>query len=253
MRDTVVLNEPSLVSDDVFEVNGIRFRFSTTDYSIRTTEEEIAILKPWVWVDYYKELLERKDVHRVLEFGIFEGGMAVMLTAMKDDLNYLGVDLKPQVKGLSDFLDERPSLAERIEILYEMSQDDDQVPDLVLEKLGSAPVDLIIDDASHLYLPTKRTFELAFPLLKAGGTYIVEDWGWGHWPGFSIPDGWREEPFPTNLLFELSMACASDPALIERIEVYPAMLAVTKGDKTIPCPFALRASIDLNGREYREI
>lgn len=37
------------------------------------------------------------------------------------------------------------------------------------------PFDLIIDDGSHVFRDIHLTFELAFPLLKNGGTYIVED------------------------------------------------------------------------------
>ena len=47
---------------------------------------------------------------------------------------------------------------------------------------STAPPDLIIDDASHLYSETKTSFETLFPQLRPGGLYIIEDWSWGCWP-----------------------------------------------------------------------
>jgi len=44
-------------------------------------------------------------------------------------------------------------------------------------------VDLAIDDASHLYGPTRTAFEVVFPYLRPGGIYLIEDWGWAHWRG----------------------------------------------------------------------
>jgi hypothetical protein len=35
--------------------------------------------------------------------------------------------------------------------------------------------DIIIDDGSHINVKTRQTFEILFPLLAAGGTYVIED------------------------------------------------------------------------------
>jgi predicted methyltransferase len=40
-------------------------------------------------------------------------------------------------------------------------------------------LDLVIDDASHMYALTKKSFETLFPLLRPGGLYIIEDWRGG--------------------------------------------------------------------------
>ena len=41
-------------------------------------------------------------------------------------------------------------------------------------------IDLVIDDASHLYVETKASFEELFPRLRPGGLFIIEDWASGH-------------------------------------------------------------------------
>lgn len=53
------------------------------------------------------------------------------------------------------------------------SQDDADFLASLVNKYG-AP-DLIIDDASHVNRLTIRTFEILFPMLKAGGLYFCED------------------------------------------------------------------------------
>ena len=40
--------------------------------------------------------------------------------------------------------------------------------------------DLIVDDASHLYRPTLASFEVLYPRLRPGGTYVIEDWAGDH-------------------------------------------------------------------------
>jgi predicted O-methyltransferase YrrM len=43
-----------------------------------------------------------------------------------------------------------------------------------LARLG--PFDLIVDDASHDGMLTRKTFEIMWPRVRPGGFYVVEDW-----------------------------------------------------------------------------
>ncbi len=50
------------------------------------------------------------------------------------------------------------------------------------------PLDIVFDNASHLYDDTKKTFDhLYFSRLRPGGYYVIESWGCGYWPKW--PDG----------------------------------------------------------------
>ena len=52
-------------------------------------------------------------------------------------------------------------------------------------------LDIIIDDASHLYKKSRASFDILFENhLKSGGMYIIEDWGCGYWPKW--PNGHRD-------------------------------------------------------------
>ncbi len=92
------------------------------------------------------------------------------------------------------------------------------------------PLDMIVDDASHFLLETRASFNILFPYLSPGGCYIIEDWGWAHWSAKNW-DGrpYREKPPLTNLIFELTMLCASRPDLVASIFLIPAYVVIRKG------------------------
>lgn len=52
-------------------------------------------------------------------------------------------------------------------------QSDSEFIRSVLSKTG--PLDIVIDDGSHINHITLKSFELLFPALKSGGIYIIED------------------------------------------------------------------------------
>ena len=58
------------------------------------------------------------------------------------------------------------------------AQDDPALPGLL--KQHSEQWDLIVDDASHDGIKTERTLELLWPLVSAGGFYVIEDWFTGY-------------------------------------------------------------------------
>ena len=51
----------------------------------------------------------------------------------------------------------------------------------LINHFGNIPIDVFIDDASHVNNLSIRTFEIMFPLLKPGGIYIWEDIHTSYW------------------------------------------------------------------------
>ena len=47
---------------------------------------------------------------------------------------------------------------------------------IVADEFAGEPLDLVIDDASHVLDPTRASFNVLFPLLRPGGVYVIEDW-----------------------------------------------------------------------------
>lgn len=108
--------------------------------------------------------LRRYDHLTLLELGVFTGDSIRMWAEYFPNGKIIGVD-----KDLDQFAGVCPA---NVELLA----DDQANPDLThfLDRFRG-PLDIIIDDASHLSSLTIKSFELLFPILAPGGYYVVED------------------------------------------------------------------------------
>lgn len=224
--------------DARFAVAGLEFDCSPREPS----PDRLAIFKQRWQVEFYGRRLH--GLRNVLEFGVHRGGSAAFLAAAFDLDRYVGIDLSPPVAAFDAWRDRHP-LGQRMRIHYGTGQDDAaRIRAIVAEDFAGAPIDLVIDDASHDYALSKATFEAAFPLLKPGGAYLIEDWGWAHDP---VNQGlWPGRPALTNLVFELTMACAGSPHLVARVEVEGAATCIVR--KAQDAPVGEELSLD---RLYR--
>lgn len=99
---------------------------------------------------------------RVCEVGVAGGASLELWQALFPAGLVVGVDHNPHAVW--------PAGTHRIEA----DQDD---PDLPRRLAAISPeLDLVVDDASHDGTLTRRTWELLWPLVAPGGTYVVEDW-----------------------------------------------------------------------------
>jgi len=214
------------MSETEFTLEGVKFKLILSDFHAhKTSIDQICLIKSRAAIDMYQEVLEGLEPANFLEFGVFQGGSPIFFSLFYHLEKFVGVDISPPITGFDEFLRSHP-VGERIKIYYEVSQDDeDKIHSIVAEEFGEQAIDIIIDDASHQYELTRRSFEIGFPLLKPGGIYAIEDWGWAHWKGF---DQWEDAPAMSNLIFELIMVSASHPELISEIRVFPAFAFVTK-------------------------
>lgn len=95
----------------------------------------------------------------------------------------------------------------------------------------TGPIDIVIDDASHLYGPTKRSFETLFPELRPGGLYIIEDWAWAHWPSY-----WQtlasQKTSLSQLVVDLIAAVGTSRDWISRVTVFQGFAVIERGPAT---------------------
>jgi hypothetical protein len=108
----------------------------------------------------------------VCEIGVHDGASLDMWQALFPGGVIAGVDCNPDARW--------PGGTRRIVA----GQDDGNLPAL-LAAAGAGTPDLVIDDASHDGILTRRTWDLLWPLVRPGGWYVIEDWmvGFGSWPG----------------------------------------------------------------------
>lgn len=221
-------------TDTEFSVGPLNFKCLMGNYhATKTSREHVVILKPRHMIERGINLYRNNGVKRAFEFGIFQGGSVLLLTqALGLDL-MAALDFSDPIPAL-DALIEEHCLQDRLRLSYKVSQRDRPAMERVLAaSFDPGDLDLIVDDASHLYDLTKNSFEVAFPWLRPGGLYVIEDWGWAHWGGYWQSSGarWQDRPAMSNLIFELTMATATSPKLIQQTTILESMVIVRKSPK----------------------
>lgn len=171
---------------------------------------------------------------RIVDVGIYKGGSVVFYNEAFSPEKLVALDISPQVCAPLQRYAE--SSAGRSVSLYPGTDQADRsrLAEICAAEFGDAKIDLVVDDASHLYHPTRETFRELFPILAPGGLYVIEDWGWAHWEG----DFWQKErggdffrqQLPlSNLLLELMLLSASAPAIVKSVEVSASLIYVRRG------------------------
>jgi SAM-dependent methyltransferase len=247
-------------NDDESSFRTPRFEFScsTKDYSGKTSVDQVALLKDRKFIEAYRDLTSDAPMQSIFEIGFFQGGMPLFLADMIVPEKIVAIDWHPPTEELLNLI-ERSKLSTSLELIGDVDQGDAQrIRSILDEKFGSKALDLIIDDCSHYYPQTKGCFEALFGYLRPGGKYIIEDWGWTHWP--DAPWQTDESPFRgmesmTNLIFELVMAMASDQTKISGINILsPACVVVTRGEALgYKEPVDLRTMTNLAGGRRAEL
>lgn len=87
---------------------------------------------------------------------------------------------KSRIVGI-DIYDKRHLSEDRIDI-RQCDQTDKEGLRRLCSEYGA--FDIVIDDGSHINEHVIQTFEILFPLLRAGGLYVVEDTQTAYWPSY---------------------------------------------------------------------
>lgn len=174
LRNIDFLDEKHLqVGDEVFAF-GYPFPF---EESLTTPP----ILKPRELITQLESLLLKVSPERIIELGVNRGGSTALIASLVCPERMVAIDLSAEPSlELRRFLYER-YLTNKITTHYGIDQADTAtLADILDNAFGGAPIDFVIDDASHHYSPTRRSFELIFPRLRTGGLFVIEDWAGEH-------------------------------------------------------------------------
>lgn len=168
----------------------------------------------------------------MLEIGIWDGGSTA----------FWYEHLRPERLVAIDQLDREDSpyfrrylaahgLEGRVLTRWRTDQADRAALREIVERDLGGELDLVIDDGSHLDVPTRASFEALFPLLPPGGLYVIEDWAWEHWPEFQDPGHvWAGEESLAALVCDLVAAAGSSRTLFRSLAVYEGFVVVERGD-----------------------
>ncbi len=163
-------------------------------------------------------VLDRIAPQRMIEIGIFQGGSLIYWAERYPQAKLSAFDLEPDAVALQHYL-ERHALTDRVRTHFGVSQDDRAaLRHAVAADLGDL-VDVVIDDASHLYEATRASLEALLPLVRPGGAYIIEDWAW---------------PPMAPLLAQLPALLWEPRGALDRIEIDMNCAVLWRGQGSVP-------------------
>jgi hypothetical protein len=162
-----------------FTIDGVRFK-AAPGMDPATPGDLEGTLVIWKSASMIKDIVELLAGFRggnIIELGIFTGGSVALTAMLAEPRRLVALDNSPaRTPQLAQFIEHR-RLADVVRPYYEVDQGDaTRLCNIVSAEFGDVPLDLVFDDASHVYGPTLSSFETLFPRLRAGGVYVIEDW-----------------------------------------------------------------------------
>jgi predicted O-methyltransferase YrrM len=196
-------------------------------YEHASTPERFVIVKRPPHRDAFIELCRSVRGGRLVELGIAEGGSTVLAALAAEPSALVAIDIEPEpLAALEEFIAAR-DLGARVHTRFGIDQGDrDQLARTVDEAIGTEPLDLVVDDASHALDLTRTSFEVLFPRLAPGGLYAIEDWNADH-------------IFRESMIEHFRTASADEQAEVARL------LRETATISPIPAPPGRRPLLDL--------
>jgi len=225
------------VSETQFFVDGLEFSGDLGSYSEKTTRDRVVILKNSSLMKQYLEFFGPHSTGNIFELGIWQGGSPLFYGLATDARKVVALDLDNSPPSALDEILRRHRIDDKVKLYFGTSQDDrEAVTGIIDREFGDEPLDLVIDDASHQYGYSRRSFEIIFPRLRPGGWYIIEDWQWAHIDSPAYQDGghFAGEPALTNLIFELLIAYGGHADLLQNFIVRSWFVALQKAWRPIP-------------------
>jgi len=168
----------------------------------------------------------------LFEIGMWDGGSVAFWFEHFHPKKHVAIDISKREDSqyFRDYLTSK-GLEKRIKTYWGIDQADSERLREIVKREFDGALDLVIDDASHMYELTKISFETLFPLLRPGGLYVIEDWAWAHWKEFQTPEHpWSTETELTKLIFELVEATGSSTALIASFTIFEGFAVVERGE-----------------------
>ena len=239
-----------LVNPQLMRIGGIEIQLDGPGQYERYRDDDgvLYMAKQGPVLDQYAALARELRPKAILEIGVFRGGSTVFFHQLCAPERLVGVDFAAGVPPrLQAYID---AAGKGVEVYGGIDQADAGALDRIVRDEFPGGIDLVIDDASHWYGPTRAAFEAVFPHLNPGGVYAIEDWTWPQSPDLQAADAmWADQPSLTNLLFELVLAHGHPAPLFEEVVFGSALVLVRRGRHPLtPGAFRLEDYILTRGR-----
>jgi predicted O-methyltransferase YrrM len=220
--------------------------------------EKLYIAKSVEFIRRYLSIIKSTKPRNIVELGIFRGGSVAFLQLAAKPERFLALEISPdRLDNLDKFI-HAEGLGQSLKIAYGVDQANGAlVRQITTEHMGEGRcLDLVVDDASHLLAPTRTSFEALFPLIRPGGSFVIEDYAGTHiltanWLPLAlkgsasaqrvVTEGMRyavqEDRLPLHLLaVEAMLGSIVAPGLIERVVVDRHWLRIIRGSRDFESP-----------------
>jgi hypothetical protein len=140
--------------------------------SLRDPQDKVSKAEH-IWRDYEPLLAPLAHLPLdILEVGVHGGISLRTFAAYFAKARIIGLDVVLPEIDPSRY----PSIA-----MFVCDQRDSARIDAICDEHVPGGFDIVIDDASHIGEYSLATYRALFPRVKAGGLYVIEDWGTGYW------------------------------------------------------------------------
>ena len=225
---------------DTVTVQGTTVRYGPLASAPKTGGGHLLALKPRWTLERYLDLVDRLKPRNIIELGVYGGGSTVLLAAAAQPRRLAAVDIRPQPPPALVRWIEEHGQASSVSLHYGVDQADAVRLRSIADEIG--PLDLVVDDASHLPGPTRASFDALFPRLRPGGVYVIEDWMTAHAMEVRMgPPRGRDPELLSPMVCELVVAIAYQDArnAIAEVDVARDLVVVTRGPAELNDEFAL--------------
>ena len=243
------------INESKIEVNGTRFGLA----KIGAPQSKILkILKEPFHIDCYAELANDlgNDLN-IVELGIRMGASTAFLSVLFQPRRLSAFEIAKRASDNFDkFLASHP-IASCIRTHFDCDQGDaSKLKHLLDQDFGQEPLDLVIDDASHLLGPTMTSFNILFPRLRPGGVFVIEDWSWEHYqegrPGFAFAD--EMVTGFARLVLIASLVSAHQPDVVSKVVLMRGIAVIYRGTSELdPEEFAIDSLMGERGKQLLSV
>jgi SAM-dependent methyltransferase len=258
---TTHIHEPEWLAENLMRIDGVEFYLTVgldELHAHASARNHFLLGKNRQMIDDVLAIRKRERIEKILDVGIFKGGSAALYWKLFEPAKLVAIEYsKEPVAALTAFVDDN-ALAGRLVPFYETDQSDANAMATILgAHFPDRDIDLVVDDASHFYLESKATLNLALPFVRPDGLYVIEDWGWAHWPGAVWQKGQAiplAKPALSNLLVEVMMLCGSRPDIVSQLAITPNSAVLRRGPAPLePHGFDIGRNYLCRDRWYKPI
>ena len=198
-----------------------------------STDDVISLFKDSDFVHNYMRCLAGHKFRNMVEIGVKHGGSAIFFWHLLALEKLSCIELNESAPVLSRYID-RHKLGDGIHTHFGVDQaDKERLQSIFARDFAGELIDLVVDDASHIYTPSLASFEVTFPLIRPGGLYILEDWR-ASLLSVQQAKSAESEPPLHDLVHEILHFATVNPHIIPSVRCYKQFVIVERGEGALP-------------------